>query len=208
MQRMDHPRLVELYAIEDPYSYRDRLTLPKFIVNSAGDEFFLPDSSQFYFPDLKGEKYLRYVPNSNHSLKDTDAVESIIAFYQTVLTGTPRPKFDWTFEKDGSIRVRSETKPKEVLLWQATNPDRRDFRLAVIGKAYTSQPLVDQGTSTFIANLKTPPKGWTASFVELTFDVGAAYPLKLTTAVRVLPETLPFANIDPATAPLEQDPRR
>jgi hypothetical protein len=50
--------------------------------------------------------------------------------------------------------------------------------------------------------------GWTASFVELTFDVGAAFPLKLTTAVRVLPETLPYANIDPATAPLEEDPRK
>jgi PhoPQ-activated pathogenicity-related protein len=208
MQRMHDPRLAELYTIEDPFSYRDRLTLPKFIVNSAGDEFFLPDSSQFYFPDLKGEKYLRYVPNSNHSLKDTDAVESIIAFYQTVLSGTPRPKFDWMFEKDGSIRVRSETRPKEVLLWQATNPDKRDFRLAVIGKAYKSQPLVDQGTSTFIANLKAPPKGWTASFVELTFDVGATAPLKLTTAVRVLPDTLPFADLDPAKATLEEDPRK
>jgi PhoPQ-activated pathogenicity-related protein len=208
MQRIGDPRLAELYAIEDPYSYRDRLTLPKFIVNSAGDEFFLPDSSQFYFPELKGEKYLRYVPNSNHSLKDTDAVESIIAFYQTVLAGSPRPKLDWTFEKDGSIRVRSEMKPKEVLLWQATNPDRRDFRQAVIGNAYKSQPLVDQGTSTFVANLKAPPKGWTASFVELTYDVGAAYPLKLTTAVRVLPQTLPFADLDPAKAPLEEDPRK
>lgn len=208
MQRTDHPRLAGLYAIEDPYSYRERLTMPKFIVNSAGDEFFLPDSSQFYFGELKGEKLLRYVPNSNHSLKDTDAVESIIAFYQTVLSGTPRPKFAWTFEKDGSIRVQSETKPKEVLLWQATNPDRRDFRLAVIGKAYKSQSLIDQGTSTFVANLKAPPKGWTASFVELTFDVGAAFPLKLTTAVRVLPDTLPFADLDPAKAPLEKDPRQ
>ena len=208
MQRVADPRLPKLYEIEDPYSYRDRLTLPKFIVNSAGDEFFLPDSSQFYFDGLKGEKYHRYVPNSNHSLRDTDAVESIIAFYGTVLTGAPRPKFTWSFEKNGAIQVRSETKPKEVLLWQATNPDARDFRLAVIGKAYKSEPLVDQGTSTFVANLKAPPKGWTASFVELTYDVGGPFPLKLTTAVRVLPDTLPFADLDPAKAPLEEDPRR
>ena len=32
----------------------------------------------------------------------------------------------------------------------------------------------------------------TASFVELSFEVGAPYPLKLTTAVRVTPDTLPF----------------
>ena len=49
--------------------------MPKFMVNSAGDQFFLPDSWRFYFDDLKGEKYLRYVPNADHALKDTDAGE-------------------------------------------------------------------------------------------------------------------------------------
>ena len=48
------------------YEYRDRLTMPKYMINATGDQFFLPDSSQFYFDDLKGEKYLRYVPNTNH----------------------------------------------------------------------------------------------------------------------------------------------
>jgi hypothetical protein len=45
-----------------------------------------------------------------------------------------------------------------------------------------------------------PTKGWTAFFVELTFATGETYPLKLTTAVRVLPDTLPFA------APVRQRP--
>ncbi|MGE3317404.1 MAG: PhoPQ-activated protein PqaA family protein, partial [Planctomycetaceae bacterium] len=49
MQRIGHPRSKELYAIEDPYSYRHRLTMPKLILNAAGDQFFLPDSSQFYW---------------------------------------------------------------------------------------------------------------------------------------------------------------
>jgi PhoPQ-activated pathogenicity-related protein len=53
-----------LMKIEEPYEYRERLTLPKFLVNAAGDQFFLPDSSQFYFDDLRGEKQLRYVPNT------------------------------------------------------------------------------------------------------------------------------------------------
>src|SRR5215813_15312983 len=48
------PQFQALLRIEDPYSYRDRLMMPKFIVNSAGDQYFLPDSSQFYFDDLKG----------------------------------------------------------------------------------------------------------------------------------------------------------
>ncbi|TMJ55109.1 MAG: PhoPQ-activated pathogenicity, partial [Alphaproteobacteria bacterium] len=65
-------QLASLLKVEDPYAYRDRLTMPKFMVNSAGDQYFLPDSSQFYFEALVGEKYLRYVPNTDHSLKGSD----------------------------------------------------------------------------------------------------------------------------------------
>ena len=79
------PQYRALLAIEDPYSYRDRLTMPKYLVNATGDQFFLPDSSQFYFDGLKGEKYLRYVPNSEHSMRGTDAAENVQAFYESFL---------------------------------------------------------------------------------------------------------------------------
>jgi PhoPQ-activated pathogenicity-related protein len=137
-------------------------------------------------------------------LRDSDAQDSIIAFYQTVLAGKPRPKYSWAFEKDGTIRVRTADMPKAVTLWQATNPEARDFRVLSIGKAYQSQSLQDQGGGTFVAKIDPPTAGWTAAFVELTFDVGQSFPLKLTTAVRVLPDTLPYADLDPAKAQLEQ----
>src|SRR5688500_14306264 len=57
------PKYKELLKIEEPYEYRHRLTMPKFIINASGDEYFPPDNSKFYFADLPGEKYLRYVPN-------------------------------------------------------------------------------------------------------------------------------------------------
>lgn len=41
------PEYDKLLAIEDPYGYRERLTMPKFMVYAAGDQFFLPDSSRF-----------------------------------------------------------------------------------------------------------------------------------------------------------------
>jgi len=206
--RIDHPRTKLLYEIEDPYSYRERLTMPKFVVNAAGDQYFPPDSSQFYFGDLPGEKYLRYVPNADHSLRDSDAQESIIAFYQTVLTGAPRPKYSWVFEKDGTIRVETADAPKAATLWQATNPQARDFRVISIGKAYQGQMLKDQGGGVFVGKIEPPEKGWTAFFVELTFDVGQSFPLKLSTAVRILPDTLPYADLDPSKAPLETRPYR
>ena len=77
--------MAQLQQLVDPYCYRDRLTMPKFILNASGDQFFLPDSSQFYFDDLRGDKYLCYVPNADHSLDGSDAVQSLLAFYLTVL---------------------------------------------------------------------------------------------------------------------------
>lgn len=203
MQRSDEPRVRALYQIVDPLAYRDRLTLPKFVINASGDQFFVPDSSQFYYGELKGEKLLRYVPNADHSLRGSDALESIIAYYQMILSGRPRPNYSWTFEKDGSIRVKCETPPKKVLVWQATNPKARDFRVDTIGKSFTSQELKPDADGTYVARLRAPDQGWTASFVELTYDSGGPHPLKTTTAVRVLPDRLPFAGVDLKKVPYE-----
>jgi PhoPQ-activated pathogenicity-related protein len=30
--------------IDDPLSYMDRYTMPTFVINAGGDEFFLPDN--------------------------------------------------------------------------------------------------------------------------------------------------------------------
>ena len=192
MDRISTPEFHALMRIEEPYEYRDRLTMPKFILNAAGDQFFLPDSSQFYFDDLPGEKHLRYVPNANHSLDKTDALESVQAFYAAIVTGTPRPAIKWTFERGGAIKVVSKDRPDQVTLWQAVNPKGRNFRLDEIGPAYQATVLKPSGPNTWIARVRPPPKGWRASFIELTFPSGGKYPFKVTTAVRVLPDTLPY----------------
>jgi PhoPQ-activated pathogenicity-related protein len=187
----------KLLEIEEPYNYRDRLTMPKFLVQGAGDQFFLPDSSRFYFDDLKGEKYLRYVPNADHSLRGSDARESMTAFYESVVKGTPRPKFSWSLEKNGDIKVTAKDKPTAVKLWQATNPDARDFRIETFGPKFTSTDLQEQGGGVYVAKVAAPAKGWTAYLVELTFASGGKYPFKFTTAVRVNPDTEPFPAFVP-----------
>jgi PhoPQ-activated pathogenicity-related protein len=186
------PKYRELLRLEDPYSYRERYTMPKLLINSAGDQYFLPDSSRFYFDDLPGEKYLRYVPNTDHSLRNSDARDSLIAFYDAFLHNRPRPRFSWKFEKDGRIVVKCTDQPTEVKLWQAANPEKRDFRLAALGPAYKPTVLTDRGNKTYEAKIDKPAKGWSASFVEMTFPSGGKYPFKFTTAVRVTPDTLPF----------------
>ncbi len=193
MKWMGTPEFAKLKRIEDPYEYRDRLTMPKFCLNSAGDQFFLPDSWQFYWKELKGPKHLRYVPNTGHSLGDSDAIDSLVAFYHAILNKTPLPRYEWAVEKTGAIIVRTKDKPKEVRLWRATNPNARDFRIDKLGPKWNST-VIRPANGIYHAPAARPPKGgWTASFIELTFP-GKVKPFKFTSGVVVTPKTLPFAK--------------
>lgn len=188
------PRYKELLQIVDPFAYRDRLDMPKCIINATGDQFFLPDSSRFYFDQLPGEKHLCYVPNADHSLKNSNAVDTLASFLASVAYDLPRPKLDWSYPDDNTISVTSSAQPTEVLMWQAVNEKTRDFRVDTIGKAYKSTTLSPDADGVYSATVQQPENGWTAFFIEFTFDIGAATPMRLTTPVRVVPDTLPFAD--------------
>jgi PhoPQ-activated pathogenicity-related protein len=193
---MGAPESQALYAIEDPFNYRDRLTMPKLIINACGDQFFLPDSAQFYFNELPGVKYLRYIPNTDHSLGKSDAARTLLAWHQAIARGLKLPVFTWEHGTDGTLAVKTTTKPTQVLLWQATNPTARDFRLETLGAVWTSS-AVEERNGTFTASVEKPAQGYRAYMVELTFDIGASAPLKVTTDVKVTPDTLPFPAATP-----------
>lgn len=180
-----------LVEIEDPFSYRDRLTMPKFIMNAAGDQFFLPDSSQFYWKELEGEKTLRYIPNADHGMGGTDAPKSLTAFFDMILRDRKRPEYSWTIEKNGDIRVTSKEEPIEVKMWTAINPEARDFRVEKVGRIYKETLLTPVKTNEWVAKAPVIEKGFAAYFVELTFPSGGKYPLKVTTQVKVIPDTYP-----------------
>jgi PhoPQ-activated pathogenicity-related protein len=194
------PQYAALLKIEEPYEYRQRLTMPKFIINATGDQYFPPDNSQFYFDDLPGEKYLRYVPNADHSLEGSDAAQTLVACFGAVVTGAKLPQFSWTWPNPGTVRVETKAQPTEVKLWQATNPTARDFRVESLGKVWKSSPVTAKDGA-YEGHVEKPAKGWTAYFLELTFtgpagDKGPPY--KFTTQVKVVPDVLPFKSPQPA----------
>lgn len=168
--RLGTPEGDSLWKIVDPINYLDNLQMPKLIANSTGDQFFLPDSAKFYFNELKPNiklgnnviypenSYLYYAPNTDHGLASGESLgvdeatyRALLAFYISVINNQERPKFFWWVEEDTSepdvekrafrIRLDAITRPKEVLLWQATNKDARDFRLNTIGLGWTSEKL-------------------------------------------------------------------
>ncbi len=196
--RFDTTRGRELAAIVDPYSYLDRLTMPKYLLNSAGDQFFTPDSSQFYIDDLLGPTYLRYFPNTGHGL-DSNAPVAAATFVALVDAGVPLPEFDWTVEGVGQnvIRVDTVDAPFQVNLWQATNPNSLDFRIDYFGPGWSSTRIFDQGGGEYVGSVPLPATGGTAFFVELRYFV-AGQVMTFTTEARIAKPFVDFLDFGDA----------
>lgn len=200
----DTPRADELVNIVDPYAYRDRLTIPKFIITASGDDFFVHDSVQFYIDDLIGEAYIRTVPNTNHYLDGAfDMVfQNMVPYYDAFLRGVDRPYLSWSLEDDGSMIVFTD--PNATLLginlWQTDNPTARDFRQVTTGPmAWTSTALTEQSPDVYIADPGVPLVGWRSYFIEAVYDFSGSfgegldsYDYHFTTEMRVLPEVRPY----------------
>ncbi len=195
----------DLARIVDPLTYRDRLTMPKLIFNSTGDQFFLPDGIKFYFDYLPGKNYVYYLPNTDHGLNiDTnnmDVVVGLLSFVKAFIpnSGVTFPDFDWSFEEDGSIRIAAPNpRPSKVTLWQAHNAVTRDFRLQNIGPVWTSSLVDDpENDGIYTVQIPAPTSGWTGFYATMTFGT-----LELSTGLRVLPDTYPNGAAAPdVTAP-------
>lgn len=195
--QFDSPRCSELINIVDPYAYKDRLTMPKYIINASGDDFFVSDGVQFYFTQLTGEKYLRHVPNTDHYLSGatSNVLNSIVPFYYALLNNLQRPRFSWTVNENGSTILTTIDTPATVKLWQITNTSTRDFRRITTGSTWSSTVLTGSA-GIYIAQVNPPANGWTAYFAELIYSGpsigGMAYNYTFTTEMIVLPEYRPF----------------
>lgn len=199
MERIYTPEFKRLLEITEPYSYIDRYDIPKLLINASGDQFFQPDSWKFYWDDLSGEKHIRYVPNAGHSLKETDALKTLISFYQYILSKNERPKFNWTIN-GSKIRITTDPlhPPTEIKLWQAISTESpRDFRIDVIGKAWTDSTLTIKKEGNYEIDLSIPDMGWKAYFIELTYAQDDKLPLKLTSGITILPDEYPFEAFEP-----------
>ena len=140
---------------------------------------------------------MRCIPNVDHSLVDgaplPDAFYNLWAYYQSIILKTPLPQFTWTLQSSNTVRVAATNPPPDaVKLWQASNPSARDFRLSTIGPVWASTTLTDQGGGVYLGAVSNPPQGWKAFFVELDYNRTGLQPLKFTTQVYVVPDTLPY----------------
>ena len=129
----------KLWTMIDPWVYREKITVPKMIINGANDPYWPLDALNSYWDDLKGEKWLIYVPNAGHDLREMDkdgkkelfpvrAVNTLAAFCHCQIFDKPMPGLKWVCdEKEGvcKLDVNSAAKPKSIRVWKAESADAR-----------------------------------------------------------------------------------
>jgi len=213
---LDDPNVQLLADIVDPYSYLDRLTMPKLVIDAGGDEFFLPDDEFYWWDDLPEPKYFLMVPNAEHSLATgiIEVLASVSAFINGVLDGDTLPQFSWSIDypNTGSITLTSTPSSTQgspnVTLWVAASAPgtgRRDFRLVAGYPNPTLQPVLWEGFSlpcqpdgvTWIGTVPAPSSGWLGFFLDVQYEGpkifnGQIIPYEFTTQVSIVPNTFPF----------------
>ncbi|MEW8498623.1 MAG: PhoPQ-activated protein PqaA family protein, partial [Candidatus Thiodiazotropha taylori] len=134
-----------LQQLVDPISYKQALTMPHLLLSATGDEYFLPDASEAYIHDIPGETLQRIVPNTNHSVENKleEMIQGLVAWNQMHLNGIARPVIEWQLSTTGELIVSSDQTPLVAKLWQANNPDGRDFRQQTLGDQAWRESIID-----------------------------------------------------------------
>jgi PhoPQ-activated pathogenicity-related protein len=171
----DTPEAKKLWRMIDPWVYRDRITVPKMIMCGTNDPYWPLDALNTYWDDLKGEKWVMYIPNAGHDLRELDmngkpelvperAINSLAAFCHCQVFGKPMPTLTWVCTRsDGQckLEVNSGYKPKSVHVWTATS-ETRDFR---------KSRWVEDGSGGAPFVVKAPAKGYSAFYAICEYEV-------------------------------------
>ncbi|CAF4774177.1 unnamed protein product [Rotaria sp. Silwood1] len=209
----------KLGEMVDPYSFLNRYSKTKiFQLQGAGDEFFLPDSENFFWNDLQlatGGSHLRRIPNTGHSIRGYE--ESLTSFYLSVADRISLPSMKWTRTMNGTHGIihaiidfsAGRPKPADVAAYQARTTDtlRRDFRQAKLDGttgnivanpviwANTAVQFESQmgSTASYTLTVPIPTDGhWIAALIQATFPGREGTTLTLTTETIILPNTYPL----------------
>jgi PhoPQ-activated pathogenicity-related protein len=182
LQTLQTPAGKRLLALEDPYSYRKILTLPKLLILGTNDRYWSQDALNLYWDGLKGPKWVLYAPNSGHGLEDrTRVFNTLSAFIDVIASGGRWPRMRWKYDRtaNGSrLALSSDPAPVSARLFRVSAPTR-DFR----DSKWTSEPMTKDGRG-FVGELADPQKGYEAMFGEADYNLDG-HAFTLSTQIRI-----------------------
>ncbi len=152
----------------DPYSYREKLTMPKLIFIGTNDEYWPVDAVKNYINEIPGENYIHYVPNAGHDLAGGEqAFRALSGFWERTLNNKSYKEFLYKTTADkNSVNITIKSSPDELLnvyLWSTDSKDR-DFR----DEKWTSKKLkFNKEGLEYKVNF--PKSGYRAFYVDMEY---------------------------------------
>jgi PhoPQ-activated pathogenicity-related protein len=184
---LDLPRRLEtergnlLLSIVDPFSYREQLTQPKLILLSTNDRYWPLDALKLYWPELQDPKYVLYVPNQGHGLRDADRViGGLSAVHRYAAAGRPLPRAAWSIavrDRKFILTVKPDRTPRRVMVWSARS-STRDFR-----EAHWSSRPCEKTRDVYVCSAGRAEHGYDAVFAETAFHDSGSPVFSTTTTV-------------------------
>ena len=190
-KKQDDPAVARIRSWVDPYSYRERYTIPKLLLLGTNDPYWMVDSLRHYWNELPGPKFIFQTPNAGHDLGGgKEAIQTLAAWFQMIADREELPKMEWQL-KDGasgpaSVSVKVNRTAEKIRLWSAHSTDR-DFR----DEKWSSRELeIKSGSSIATAEIEAPTKGFTAFMAEVEMKTSTGDTYKLSTQVQVTPDNI------------------
>jgi PhoPQ-activated pathogenicity-related protein len=181
----------KLWCMVDPWFCREKLAMPKLIINGSNDPYWTVDALNLYWDDLKGDKWVLYVPNARHGLEQKmpderrdlkRAVNGVSAFARQQIHDQPMPKLKWRHDDQGDrlrLVVDCDPAPLTARLWLA-QAETRDFR-----EALWKEEKAELADGKVTASTPRPRSGFQAYYAEMDFEIEGLH-YQLSTQLRVV----------------------
>ena len=171
----------DLWMAVDPYTYRQKLTMPKLILLGTNDPYWNTDALNFYWDDLVGPKYVLYVPNVGHGLNDYGRVFATLgAYIRTEAEGKAMPQMTWDRKIEGDKLTITVNAPDatSARAWVVKSDDL-DFR------PDKWEPVdMTGGNGVYSVTIQRPADKNIAAFGEVQFTAdGKPYTLSTQNAI-------------------------
>ena len=187
-----------LLSMVDPWSYREKLKLPKLIINGTNDFYWTTDALNLYWNDLPERKWVLYVPNAGHDLRRQGGagsnplsyvIDGLAAFVRHQINGASMPSLTWKHDRaNDKLRLTIEATPAPLggRLWVVQAPTR-DLRTAK-----WKEQAVTLSSGGAVGEVTAPEEGYLAFYGELDYEIdGLKYHLstQLQMAGKAVPTT-------------------
>ncbi len=153
----------------DPYSYKDKLTMPKLILLGTNDPYWPVDAIKHYFKDIPGQNYIHYVANAGHDLGGGEqALRASSAFFGNTMAHRSYPDCSWNVSETATgvdlTTMGSANQLVKAFLWTADSDDR-DFR----DENWSSSELTIDNPGIVHTSIDFPESGFKAFYVDLEY---------------------------------------